>query len=214
MAQLDITRNNLAVERALDETSDPRRRFLLQAYHRHRYLEIAGRVEEIFAPEMMGEHPTYHVHAAGNEVTLRGQDAVRGRYRMWAETNQSIVYVETEEVAVADTFVASVALVHQQVWGGALGPGTVLSAGRRFEADDGAMYLYANTIEAISRYDHRGRLLGEDVWEPDPGRARITRLAPGDVLTTAQAAALLAPLVRPLPSFDEAVLGRVTAVAR
>jgi hypothetical protein len=48
----------------------------------------------------------------------------------------------------------------------------------------------------------------EDVIEPDPSKAQITKLDPADVLTTAQAAKLLAPLIQPLPNFDEYVLGK------
>jgi len=55
-------------------------------------------------------------------------------------------------------------------------------------------------------YDDRGRLLGEDIWEPEPERAEITKLAPADVLTTQEAARLLAPWIEPLPSFEELVL--------
>jgi hypothetical protein len=47
----------------------------------------------------------------------------------------------------------------------------------------------------------------EDVLEPDPAAAQITKLDSEDVLTTAQAAALLAPMIKPLPNFDEYVLG-------
>ena len=50
MAKLDIAKANLAVERLLQVTENPRHRFLLMAYYRHRFLEIAGRYEEIFAP--------------------------------------------------------------------------------------------------------------------------------------------------------------------
>ena len=56
-------------------------------------------------------------------------------------------------------------------------------------------------------YDERGRLLGEDVYEPHPEKAEVTKLNPADILTTQQAAHLLAPLITPLPSFDEMVLG-------
>jgi hypothetical protein len=41
---------------------------------------------------------------------------------------------------------------------------------------------------------------GEDVWEPDSDKAKIIKLDPEDVLTTQQAATLLAPLIKPLPS--------------
>lgn len=48
----------------------------------------------------------------------------------------------------------------------------------------------------------------EDVIEPDPSKAQIIKLDPADVMTTAQAAKLLAPLIQPLPNFDEYVLGK------
>jgi hypothetical protein len=66
--------------------------------------------------------------------------------------------------------------------------------------DENAMYLYTNFLEMIWPYDDRGRLIGEDVWEPDPDKAEIIKLDPEDVLTTQQAATLLAPLIKPLPS--------------
>jgi hypothetical protein len=75
---------------------------MLMAYSRHRYLEVAGRYEEIFAPDMMSMHPEYYFMAAGNDSHLSGQDNVKAFYRYWAETNQSIFFLEQEEVAVAD----------------------------------------------------------------------------------------------------------------
>jgi hypothetical protein len=59
----------------------------------------------------------------------------------------------------------------------------------------------------IWSYDDGGRLLGEDVWEPDPDQAEITKLDPADVLTTQEAARLLAPFIKPLPRFNETVTG-------
>jgi hypothetical protein len=54
-------------------------------------------------------------------------------------------------------------------------------------------------------YDDRGRLIGEDVWEPDPDRAEIIKLDPADVTTPRQAAEKLNPLIKPLPSYDEVI---------
>jgi hypothetical protein len=68
------------------------------------------------------------------------------------------------------------------------------------------MYLYTTFIEMIWPYDDRGRLVGEDVWEPDPDKAQIVKLDPADVLTTAQARKLLDPLIKPLPAFDEKLM--------
>jgi hypothetical protein len=226
MARYDITKTNVAVTRLLEETTNPRHRFLLMAYDRHRNLEMAGRYEEIFAPEMMAAKPIYHVHANKTNAKLEGQDAVKGLYRMWAETNQAIFYTENEQVAVADNFIASMTIVHQQVSGKALTMNTVLSylpgfiseavlkrvlSAKGLKADENSMYLYKNVIQMIWPYDDRGRLVGEDVWEPDPDNAEIIKLDPGEVLTTAQAATLLNPLIKPLPSFDEMVLGKSAA---
>ena len=93
MPRFDVTKLNVAIDRLLEVTENPRHRFLLMAYSRHRYLEIAGRYEEIFAPDMMSMDPVYNFNQAGNETVLRGQDQVKSLYRMWAETNQSIFFV-------------------------------------------------------------------------------------------------------------------------
>jgi hypothetical protein len=220
MPKFDITKTNAAINQLLEVTENPRHRFLLQAYYRHRYLEIAGRFEEIFAPDMMSDTPAYHMHADETSATLTGKDQVKSLYRIWAETNQSIFYVENEEVAVADHFIASVAPVYQQVWGEALKGNKLLShlphgAARRilnkaltkkdFSANENDMYLYRTVVEMVWPYDDRGRLVGEDVWEPEPEKAEIIKLDPADVMTTAQAAELLNPLIKPLPSFEEVV---------
>ena len=226
MAKYDVTKLNVAIDRLLAETHDPRHRFLLQAYSRHRYLEVAGRYEELFAPEMMAPAPTYHFRAGRINATLAGRDAVKSLYRMWAETNQCIFSVENEHIAVADNFVASTCDFRQQLTGLTLAFNTALSqlpsglasrilrrvlATMRFKADPTAMYTYASFVEMVWRYDDRGRLLGEDVLEPDPERATITKLDPADVLTTEESARLLAPLIEPLPPYDEAVRGYALA---
>jgi hypothetical protein len=223
MPKYDVTKLNVGIEKCLAVTTNPRHRFLLQAYSRHRYLEVAGRYEEIFAPEMMAPNPNYHFHAGGMNAKLEGQDNVKSLYRMWAQTNQCIFYVENEQVAVADNFIASSSIFHQQVSGQSLMfnkavgylPGFLSDlvlkkalSRRNIKADENAMYLYSNFLEMVWPYDDRGRLVGEDVWEPDPDKADIVKLDPTDVLTTTQARKLLDPLIKPLPSFDERVLGR------
>ena len=88
-------------------------------------------------------------------------------------------------------------------------PGTVLRA-LGFDVDDeAATYLYKAAEQMIWPYDDHCRLIGEDVWETEPESAEIIKLDPADVITTDQAAELLAPLIKPLPSFEEAVLQAV-----
>src|SRR6516162_3297253 len=61
MNRFDITQTNAAVERLIETMENPRHLYLLHAYNRHRYLEMAGRFEEIFTPEMTVEKPVYHL---------------------------------------------------------------------------------------------------------------------------------------------------------
>ena len=167
--------------------------------------------------------PVYHLHAAGNDIVLRGQDQIKNLYRMWAETNQSIFFIESEEIAVADHFIASVASVSfQQVSGKGLKRAKLLAnlpsavsyriveralAAKGHKADDDDVYLYKTVgQQMIWPYDDRGRLMGEDVYEPDPSKGELFKLDPADVLTTEESGKLLASFIKPLPSFDEVVL--------
>jgi len=160
----------------------------------------------------------------GGEVVLEGQDHVKSLYKMWAETNQCIFFVESEEVAVADHYVASVATFYQQVSGKGLKQAKLLShlpapisqaivekalSAKGFKPNDNGVYLYKMIgMQMIWPYDDRGRLTGEYQWEPESSRSELRKLDPADVLTTEESAKLLAPFIKPLPSFDDMVLGK------
>ena len=195
---LDITKTNVAVERMIERTDNPRHRFLLEAYNRHRYLEMAGRYKEIFAPEMTVAEPTYRFNYLGKVFDLVGREQVEAIYREWTETDQCIFYTADERVAVGDGMVCSRTLAYQQVSGASL-------AAEGMDADPEAMYLAKSLESMIWPYDDRGRLLGEEVWEFDPSVREFIKLDPEDVLTAEQAGELLEPLIRPLPSFEEVV---------
>ena len=202
MAKMDVRQTNDAIDRLLAVTTNRRHRFMLMAYYRHRFLEIAGRYEEIFAPDMMVDSPTYHLQLAGANVTLPGAQAVKGLYGMWAESSQSVFYIESEQIAVADNFIASVSTTYQQLHGQAM------TANGLTVEDPDAYYLYKmKGVQMIWPYDDQCRLLGEDVYEPDPAAAEITKLDPADVLTTQQCAELLAPFIKPLPNYAEYMAG-------
>ncbi len=202
VAQLDITQTNRAVRDLIEATDNPRHRYLLQAYDRHRDLEHAGRYEEIFAPEMTVEHPVYRFNMLGQPpMQLEGREQVEPLYRHWAETDQSIFYNEAETVAVGDWMVVSTMIGYQQTLGS-----TLAAAGA--EADPDAMYLLRGRVVMMWPYDERGRLVGENVWEYDPSEHDLIKLAPDDVLTTAEAAALLEPQIKPLPPFQDSLLPR------
>jgi hypothetical protein len=199
MREPDITKTNIAVEQLLEVTENPRHRYMLEAYNRHRYLEMAGRYEEIFAPEMTVEHPVYRFEFYGQQLKLDGREQVEATYREWTETDQCVVYLESEELAVGDTMIVSRAMLYQQTLGAAL-------VAMGLDADADAMYLAGTRIVMVWPYDARCRLIGEDVWEYDSSERQFIKLAPDEVLTAEQAGGLLEPLIKPLPSFDDSVL--------
>jgi hypothetical protein len=195
MNRFDITQTNRAVERLIETTDDPRHLYLLHAYNRHRYLEMAGRYQEIFAPEMTVAKPVYHFNTLGKTLTLDGAEAVKSVYREWSDTAQCIFYVDHEKLAVSDTMIVSTSLMYQQT------PGSVLAA-EGVPVDPEATYLVKTAEHMIWPYDDRGRLIGEDVWEYDETAREFIPLDPVDVLTVEHSAKLLDSLIKPLPDHN------------
>ncbi|MGV0723149.1 hypothetical protein ABQF17_20695 [Mycolicibacterium elephantis] len=192
MRRFDITKTNIAVERLIETTNDPRHLYMLHAYNRHRYLEMAGRYEEIFAPDMTVEKPVYHFNMLGKTLTVEGAEAVKALYREWAGTAQCIFYSDNENLAVSDDMIVSTSFIYQQT------PGSVL-ASDGVPVDPDATYLVKTAEHMIWPYDN-GLLVGEDVWEFDETAREIIPLDPVDVLTVEQSAKLLDPLIKPLPA--------------
>ncbi|WP_426570806.1 hypothetical protein [Aquihabitans sp. McL0605] len=200
VSRLDITRQNVAVEKVLEHTDDPRHRYLLQAYLRHRYLESAGRWEEILDPALTVDEPHYRFDLiAQGRFALHGKDEVAALYGHWTATDQCVFYVEDESVAVGDHMVVGRGIGYQQTLGSEV-------AGTGLDIDPEAMYLLRSQIMMLWPYDDHGRLLGEDVWEFDDAEKALIRLDPADVLTAEQAGRLLDPFIKPLPAFDDSML--------
>lgn len=171
---LDITKTNIAVQELIERTENPRHRYLLKAYDRHRNLEHAGRFAEIFAPEMTVERPVYRFNMANQPpMILEGREQVEPLYEFWAQTNQSIFYNESETIAVGDFMVVSTMVGYQQTLGATLAAGGV-------EADEDAMYLVRGRVVMVWPYDERCRLVGENVWEYDESEHDLIKLAPED----------------------------------
>ena len=226
MLNFDITKSLQPVEQLVTVTSSPRQRYLLLAFLRHLYLEMSGQYDDVLSDDMMVETPVYNLHALGFNTTITGKENVRSLYKFWADTNQTVFYGENVQAAVADGYIALTVQAHQQVWGGSILSSKALGllpkglsselllkllSAKGLEAKPDQMYLYSNFEESIWPYDDRGRLLREDVLEPLPQNAQIAHLDPADVLTTAQAAAALAPFIKPLPNYDEYVLGKTAS---
>ncbi|MGA5539883.1 hypothetical protein [Mycolicibacterium nivoides] len=194
MSRYDITQTNRAVERLIESTDNPRHLYMLHSYNRHRYLEMAGRYEEIFAPDMTVEKPVYHFNMLGKSVTVEGTAAVMGLYHAWKDTAQCIFYADDEKLAISDDMIVSTSYIYQQT------PGVLLAA-EGVPADPEATYLVKTAEHMIWPYEN-GRLVGEDVWEYDETAREFIQLDPADVLTVEQSAKLLDPLIKPLPEHN------------
>ena len=152
MSKLDIRRLNIGIDRLMEVTTNPRHRLMLQAFYRHRFLELAGRYEEIFTPDMMVESPLYRFSYGGPPTTLAGTDAVKDQYSKWAREDETIFYNENEQIAVADNFIAAVAPValHQ------LHAKALIANG--FDVDDENAY-----------YLHRSGIFDDERWQMQRG---------------------------------------------
>lgn len=201
---LDITQQNVAVEKTLAQTTNPRHRYMLQAYLRHRYLESAGRWEEILEPGLTVERPLYRFDLSGRDrFELTDKDQVAMVYKHWTDTDQCVFYVEDETVAVGDHLIVGRGMGYQQTLGAELAPASGVT-----DVDPTAMYLVKSAICMIWPYDDQCRLLGEDIWEWNPSARAVYKLDPADVLTAKEAGALLDPYIKPLPPFDNSLLPR------
>jgi hypothetical protein len=154
---------------------------------------MAGRWQEIFAPEMTVEHPVYHFNVFGIDTVLEGAEAVQAVYAEWARTGQCVFYTDDEKLAVGDNMICSTATIYQQT------PGTVLAEAGA-PVDPAAHYLVANVEHMIWPYDDEGRLVGEDVWEIDESARQVIPLDPTEVLDVEMTSKLLDPFILPLPA--------------
>ena len=72
----DITKCNAGIDKLLETTTNPRHRYILMSYARHRHLEFSGQYEACLADDMMNDHPIYTIRALGVDTTIDGKDQV------------------------------------------------------------------------------------------------------------------------------------------
>lgn len=185
--KFDLTQNVNAVDGLLKTPLPPAHRQILLNYRRHALLEVSGRYEEIFAPDMTVAEPMYHTTEKGCHQTFVGADAVKAMYQGFVETGGAVMCIQDEHLAVADWGFASEA-VHKQHFQGR----HLIEMGDEVAEPD-SYYLLERRIVMIWHY-RDGLLLGENVYEDATSRT-ITPADPADVLTQEEAREMLAPLL-------------------
>lgn len=202
MAKLDLSNLTRGVDEAIKNAAKPLHRRILEVYRHHMLLELTGRFEEIFSPDIMVEHPVYWINAP---ISLRsetstqvfdGRADVMGFYGALTDNDALVMVHEKEALSVADWGLASESLLHHQI------PGRNLRS-MGFEIDDeGATYLLSYYIVAIWHFDRQGRLTGEHLYQAAPESYELTKLAPHEVTSPEEAREYYTSLIRPLSPFE------------
>jgi hypothetical protein len=186
MKKLDITNVPRELDELIKASSNPRHRHIMENVRRHYLLELTGRAEEIFAPDMTVENPVYYLDLDGASRTLRGRAAVRSFY----EEVEGVVFACDETThAVSDSGYWCEAWFNFYLPGAALG------------LDSDTWHLRRQFMTMRWPYDERARLIGERVYEhADIGN--VVEIDPAQVITVDEARKVLEPLIRPLPTYS------------
>jgi hypothetical protein len=183
--KLDVTNLPREFDKMIAASSNPRHRQMLEVTRRHYILEFCGRMNEIFAPDMMVEDPVYYLNLDDSSTTLRGREEVMGFYRQIEG-----VPLACDDIvhAISDVGYWAECRFNFYLPGAALG----------LTAD--AWYIKRQWISMYWPFDKRARLIGEHVYEHTALR-EVIEIEPSQVLTAAEITDALTPLLRPLPMY-------------
>ena len=196
MEKFDVRRMTEGVDAALAVTTDPHQRAILKNYRRHGLLEVSGRWQEILVPEMIVDHPWYRIMFHDRTEIYDGMDAVAEMYRSYAESGATVFGPVGERVMVADWGFSSESTFHF-FFPGAMVREMGLPAAAAVDDPDG-LYTVAVPCAMVWPYTPDARRIGEHVYQ-DWRAAEVFPADPADMVTTAQAAELLAPLLENEP---------------
>lgn len=193
----DMPRLVAAADKLLRELTNPLHRRIIENYRRHALLEVCGRWEEIFDPEMTVAHPRYVIHNAGKTTVLDGYEAVAGLYSSYVESNSTVIFLENERLFVNDWGFASESSSHR-LWQGR----DLQAQGEKIDDPD-AWYVATTTTGMFWPYTSDGRMIGENVYRG--GDRTIRRAAPDEILTRQDVIRMLEPLITPMGTYSTAL---------
>lgn len=193
----DMPKLVAAADDLLQTLTDPLHRRIIENYRRHAMLEVSGRWEEIFDPDMTVEQPRYVIHNAQGMTVLDGYEAVSGLYKSYMESNSTVILLENEKLLVSDWGFASEATSHR-LWQGK----DLKAQGERIDDPD-AWYIASTTTGMFWPYTSDGRMIGEHVYRG--GDRTIRKAAPEDIITRDDVARMLNPLITPMGTYSKAL---------
>lgn len=184
---MDLKLLTLAADKALARLTDPHHRRIAANYRLHAMLEVSGRWEEIFAPDMTVEHPFYRVAGPLGTLELDGAEQVQTFYKGLLATDTTVMVLEREELVIDDWGFASEALYNTFMTGE-----QAIARGNP-GADPAKKYIEQRWLCMVWPYDEKGRMIGERVY-PAPV-ANLIECPDEEFLTLADARCVFDPLI-------------------
>lgn len=192
MAKIALERMFDNTDALLEKSEDPLHRKILINWRRHSCLEIMGRYQEIFAPDLTVAHPVYRVHTDDSgTVVLDGREAVEGFYRDLTQAGASVMVGADDHIAVNDWGFTIESDFHNFV------PGKLLAFMGVDVDDQEATYVINYQQAMVWHYTDDGLLIGENIYG---GSRTITKPDPEDVITLADAVRILTPILAATPA--------------
>jgi hypothetical protein len=173
----------LAAEKLLPKLTSPLHRAIILNYRLHAMLEVSGRGQEIFVPEMTVERPSYLL----NGTTRVEGDEVPALYQRLVENGTSVMILDPETLLVGDEGFSSEALFHTYL------DGTAARLMGHPEADADKKYIRQSWICMMWPYDGTGRMIGEHTY----GGAEVSfeECPENEFIDIAQVQQAFAPLI-------------------
>ncbi len=178
MAKIDPRRSWARFDARLEREPDEVVRGLIMEVRNHMKAEILGELEPLMAT--LTENPVYHFWGHLPEMTLEGQEAVRGFYTDMMSRGGQQFEVVTENI-IADTGrVVTEGQVRQ------LYAGEDLAAMGMTEVDGDALdangiYLGTNQLITVWPNDGNGKLVGEDIYFGQPVGQVLEKVSANDL---------------------------------
>lgn len=210
--KFDITVSATEIDAALERTAKPRHRHLLLNMREHLLLEASGEWPEVLKPRLMVENPSFKLYTPNGRVIIEGMPAVEKFYRDYWESEPTrsgfaTLMPEGEpgtQISVTDQRVIGVSLLANQRWGHELesmsrGRAVATGAGSIPDLDPDGLYLETYHMVFSFEYGSGDRLIGENTYSG--GDSTVYRLSTDDLVTTEDAARMVAPfLANPPPA--------------
>ena len=184
----NMTDLTVAADKALTRLTNPLHRKIAANYRLHAMLEVSGRWEEIFAPDMTVGHPFYRIAETSGLIELDGREQVQTFYKSLVETETTVMILDHEELLIDDWGFSSEALYNTYLTGEQAIARCIAGA------EPGKKYIEQRWVCMMWPYDSEGRMIGERVY-PAPTRV-LVECADEDFLTVEDARSTFGPLIR------------------